>query len=521
MRQNKNKYLLGLCVVLFIGLAETNSRAQPVNDLACDALELTIDDTCSFSVFTNLDAESSGIPDPGCGEYEGGDVWFYAIIPLSGSVQIQTDTEAEEQFPLNNGWMYHGAMALYTGSCTSLSLLNCYEDNGMYHPRMAGATISGQTPGDTIWIRIWGNSNNDNGMFKICATGQEQGACPSRFTVLGGGGFCEGEAGVPVSLSGSESGFLYTLLLNDTIIIDTLMGNGDSLKWASLQEPGTYKILAHHPVDTCSILMNDSASVTVLDVPQLSFEAVSVSCFEEQDGAIETTITGGTEPFQTSWAGPGGFTSGQLNLIHLGPGEYTLTVSDFNGCMEVGPQVSISEPALLVAILEEVTHLTSYVENDGAIQLAISGGSVPYSVSWTGTDGYVSNEEDPTGMTVGTYGVMVTDDHLCQDSIRMIVVSLAEDAEEVFIPEGFSPNGDGYNDRFVILGIETFPENELVIFNSQGVEVFHSVNYKNDWDGRPEKGVILGGILPEGTYYYVFKAGNTLVRKGFVYLNRE
>jgi len=189
--------------------------------------------------------------------------------------------------------------------------------------------------------------------------------------------------------------------------------------------------------------------------------------------------------------------------------------------MEVGPQVSISEPALLVAILEEVTHLTSYVENDGAIQLAISGGSVPYSVSWTGTDGYVSNEEDPTGMTVGTYGVMVTDDHLCQDSIRMIVVSLAEDAEEVFIPEGFSPNGDGYNDRFVILGIETFPENELVIFNSQGVEVFHSVNYKNDWDGRPEKGVILGGILPEGTYYYVFKAGNTLVRKGFVYLNRE
>jgi len=88
-------------------------------------------------------------------------------------------------------------------------------------------------------------------------------------------------------------------------------------------------------------------------------------------------------------------------------------------------------------------------------------------------------------------------------------------------PEGFSPNGDGYNDRFVILGIKNFPNNELMIFNRQGVELFHRVNYENDWDGRPESGSILGGVLPEGTYYYIFKFGELNIRKGTIYLNRE
>ena len=124
---------------------------------------------------------------------------------------------------------------------------------------------------------------------------------------------------------------------------------------------------------------------------------------------------------------------------------------------------------------------------------------------------YISSEEDPTGMTVGIYEVMVTDDHGCQDSIKMIVVSVQEDAEGVFIPEGFSPNGDGYNDRFVILGIEAYPDNELVVFNKQGVEVYHSINYNNNWDGTPETGGVIGGVLPEGTYYYVFRFGKPCV----------
>jgi gliding motility-associated-like protein len=116
---------------------------------------------------------------------------------------------------------------------------------------------------------------------------------------------------------------------------------------------------------------------------------------------------------------------------------------------------------------------------------------------------------------------MVTDAHGCQDSIEMIMITVEEDSPGVFIPEGFSPNGDGYNDRFEILGIEAYPENELVIFNKQGVVIYHHRNYQNDWDGTPEEGGVIGGTLPEGTYYYIFTYGESRVKKGYIYLNKE
>jgi len=497
------------------------TQIQLVNDMPCNAIQLELSDTCEFSIHTNIGAEDSGIPAPVCGNYLGGDIWFYLIVPQSGSFNIQTDTETEAQFPDNNGWMYRAGMVLYTGSCGSLVQIDCYENNSIYHPRMAGANISGQIPGDTIWVRIWENTNNDVGKLKIHAYIGEPCICPASFMVSGGGAYCYGDMGVMVSLSGSEDGYLYTLVLNDTIQLDTLQGTGDSLVWSPVQLPGQYKILAHHLSDTCVQEMNYNAEVIILDVPQLSFDAVSISCFEASDGSIITSITGGKEPYVLAWSGPDEFSSSEVTLAGLAPGAYSLTVSDSNLCVNIGPDILITEPALLVASIDQVTHLTAYEAEDGTIQMSIAGGTPPYVVLWTGTDDYVSNEEDPTGMTVGYYNVMVTDDQLCQDSILRTMVSVEEDAQGVFIPEGFSPNGDGYNDLFVILGIENHGENELVIFNTQGVEVFHRINYNNDWDGTPETGSVLGATLPEGTYYYVFRSGESLVRKGFVYLNRE
>ena len=53
----------------------------------------------------------------------------------------------------------------------------------------------------------------------------------------------------------------------------------------------------------------------------------------------------------------------------------------------------------------------------------------------------------------------------------------------IFIPSGFSPNGDGINDFWQIVGIDKYPNNTVYIFNRLGVKVFSSINYKNDWNG--------------------------------------
>jgi gliding motility-associated-like protein len=71
---------------------------------------------------------------------------------------------------------------------------------------------------------------------------------------------------------------------------------------------------------------------------------------------------------------------------------------------------------------------------------------------------------------------------------------------EIKIPNGFSPNGDGVNDTWIIDNIEQFPDNEVEIYNRWGELLFRSVGYKTPFDGKYK-----GKDLPVGTYYYVLK----------------
>ena len=109
---------------------------------------------------------------------------------------------------------------------------------------------------------------------------------------------------------------------------------------------------------------------------------------------------------------------------------------------------------------------------------------------------------------------------------------------DIFIPEGFSPNNDpeGYNNTFIISGLDLrkkfdgqdsvpYQVAELAIVNSAGTQVFYTTNRDNSewkhWDGKNSKGI----DLPEGTYYYMLKitSGDTGVvfkKSGFIILKR-
>ncbi|MCF6366143.1 MAG: gliding motility-associated C-terminal domain-containing protein [Bacteroidales bacterium] len=93
---------------------------------------------------------------------------------------------------------------------------------------------------------------------------------------------------------------------------------------------------------------------------------------------------------------------------------------------------------------------------------------------------------------------------------------------EIQIPEGFSPNGDGINDIFVIKGLENYPGNSLIIFNRWGNKIFEASPYNNDWSGTSMFGITIGGNeLPEGTYFYILQPTNdTGVIKGYIYLTK-
>jgi hypothetical protein len=82
--------------------------------------------------------------------------------------------------------------------------------------------------------------------------------------------------------------------------------------------------------------------------------------------------------------------------------------------------------------------------------------------------------------------------------------------DEIFIPEGFSPNGDGVNDLFVLDLYDKTLTINLQVYNRWGGLVYAQENYQNNWDGNANQGANLTGKtnLPDGTYFYLVRLSN-------------
>jgi gliding motility-associated-like protein len=120
----------------------------------------------------------------------------------------------------------------------------------------------------------------------------------------------------------------------------------------------------------------------------------------------------------------------------------------------------------------------------------------------------------------GQYTVTVTDNNGCINR-QTLLVEIDKCSCEVFVPEGFSPNGDGAHDAFVISCIEN-KETKIQIFNRWGNLVYKSDIYNNDWNGTCNTGLLsANGDLPSGTYYYIVRIeGEEKDRTGFLTLWR-
>jgi gliding motility-associated-like protein len=141
--------------------------------------------------------------------------------------------------------------------------------------------------------------------------------------------------------------------------------------------------------------------------------------------------------------------------------------------------------------------------NDSTLQTNVSGLSAGLNVIVYNISNGACGSSDSLSITV-----LNSDDALCT-------------IEEVFIPEGFSPDEDGSNDVFVIYGLKG-QRVTLKVFNRWGNLVYESDNYQNNWDGICSTGLILAGErLPESTYYYIVQIeGENETRKGYLTLWR-
>jgi hypothetical protein len=137
----------------------TAPPVTPANDECINAIPLAVNSTCTYSNYTNANATAStGIPAPGCASYSGGDVWFSAVVPATGILNVDMQT----------GVITDSGMAFYRGSCGSLTLLECDDDDSL-NGAMSYISMTTLIPGETIYIRVWEYGNDNNGTFGICA----------------------------------------------------------------------------------------------------------------------------------------------------------------------------------------------------------------------------------------------------------------------------------------------------------------------------------------------------------------
>ncbi len=147
----------------------------------------------------------------------------------------------------------------------------------------------------------------------------------------------------------------------------------------------------------------------------LEFQTEDVSCYGGNDGSATVTPTEGTPPYTYVWStNPPQTTQTATNLT---AGSYQVTVTDDNGDTYIG-SVTINQPQPIVNTIS-AQNPSSSGATDGAISLATSGGTPPYSYSWSPN---VSTTSSASGLGAGTYIITTTDANGCSvvDTVELI-----------------------------------------------------------------------------------------------------
>ncbi|MBI1287697.1 MAG: T9SS type B sorting domain-containing protein [Flavobacteriales bacterium] len=286
----------------------------------------------------------------------------------------------------------------------------------------------------------------------------------------------------------------------------------------------TYYIIAESADGCTNLSGRQPITVTVNELPNIDAGEDQVVCLND-----ETTITalGGTD---YAWN-----TTETTDSITVAPQAgtwYSVVGTDANGCSNTDSVfVDVNIPAIPIAVLD-----TGTTENVEPITIAVlendTAGSVIVSVLTDGMNGTAEVDMNeviytPTEGYIGPDSVqyLICDD-FCQsvcDSAWIYITVI--DEIKLFIPSGFSPNGDGFNDTYEIVGLQKFPDHKLMIFNRWGDLVYEAAPYLNDWHGQTPNAKLrlAGSEVVNGTYFYIFYPYGTEedIRRGTIELRRN
>jgi len=313
---------------------------------------------------------------------------------------------------------------------------------------------------------------------------------------------------------------------------------------------------------------------------QIDITPQNPNCFGIHDGSITTHVSGGTPNYTYFWNN----NSTSAQLTQIGPGVYSVTVTDSHQCTSVSSNITITEPDEIILQLS-ATNNQCPSDNMASATAQVSGGVSPYTYQWS------NGMHTPTINHIqgGYHAITVTDANLCNkvDSIYVIspdgftnnalvirdtvngvasidnqisggtppyqyAWSTGQNTEDlinieagtyiltvtdaanctfidtfdiklpILIPTLFTPNGDNTNDRFNIKNIHIVAKVHIEIYNRWGNKLFTFDGTGSEYanPARQWDGTSNGKELPMGSFVYIVIVNDNEVHNGVVSIVR-
>ena len=482
--------------------------------------------------------------------FEPGTYEFYAIQEVDGcaSNQSNTTTITLQQLPTNEAVVCKENIVI----CRPEDAIVCADlpSQGMgtwtvnnpqvviLEPNLPESVVQGIRPGET-YVFTWtlsdpicGNYSFANLIMRVSATGSLEQACDALVEECDVNSVELCANALPSQFMGKWS---QPSIQSDLGVVIEDINNPNTL--ITSIEPGrpfnayTFYWTISDVEGTCPI--KDTVKVNIYDIPTDEAMVIDTDINSCNGEAVVTAVELPTG-VAGNWSSPDaaldfGSVNNRSTLVSdLSPGENTVfwnisagACTGFSSApvtiffeqspvaMEDTYAIDFSGSAVL-----DVTENDSLFSDDILLSIVASGtgeptvnddGTISYKapVSFVGTDEFtyeLCSGFCPEECTTATVLLNIGDDAGC------------------ITPTIITPNKDGVNDNFVVPCLESgdFPQNEVVIFNQWGDELFRASPYLNNWDGTYE-----GNDVPVGTYYYIVQFGlNEDPVSGFLILER-
>ena len=260
--------------------------------------------------------------------------------------------------------------------------------------------------------------------------------------------------------------------------------------------------------DSNTCVNTDSVNVSVFIIKAISDQSICIGDSVQLDvyGSIGNSYTWTPATYLSNPNITNPYSTAQVNIT------YYVSVSDVQGCSD-------QDSVIITVLSAPIASFTSEIEAgcEGALVNFTNTSFDGFTFNWLFGSGATSSDENPT--YVFPYGenftatLAVTNSNGCIDDSTFSGSTLDfDDYFEIFIPNVFTPNGDGENDIFAVdVAGELNKCSDLKIYNRWGQIIFISTGGNTKWDGRTN----VGKAVSEGTYFFVIDV-NGVMKSGSV-----